>query len=853
MSDDLRKALAAAYAAKPMETLWGMESRAFEAALMSLRRIVGEGGWLSDERGDPGPCYTVSGSVAVMPVQGVMTKGLTFYQLAYGGHTMLELARACEEVAADPKITGLVLDMDTPGGTVAGSSELAEAIRAVKAAGKPVVARVSDLCASVGYYLAANADSIVADEDALVGYIGTYQVIADWSKAYEAAGVKVHVIRAGKFKGAGAMGTEVTPEQLAMWQTEVDAMTALFCQAVSRGRKMPVARVEELADGAGHIAAEALSLGLIDAIGNLDAALTRAGAKVASAASSASHSSHPSHRSQSVEDLKAAAALSLKDNAADITAGEPAKAPVSPGASGGMALGLMEDTHMDAELMKKLVAKGMKADATDVEAIAFIESLQVQIDAGKVALTADDAGLLRSMGVALEQDRIAQINGLAAEFKLGDAWALSQITGRGTVADAKADAVKEAAKGAKPVNVAVGDDLARNGLEADMADAIAFRANGNKLYAADAKGQLIRGEDGKPKRRTPSDRAMKFANRGLHGAGREYLRLRGAADAYDLSPDQLAKMLLDPSARRLAYPGIVGLSTSDFASDVLLDAMNKSMMTPYAEIVPKWPRWCRRGTAKDFRNINRVNVSAFTTLAELPEGKDIEYGTFAGSKEVYAVTRKAKAVKFTYEMLVNDDMDAFGRIQSAGVAAGLRAVDLLPTAILIANPLMADGKALFSTEHANIATGAGIGAPTTTTLEAMITLLGLQRDPAALAELEIDIAAAIAPMGAVAFALRRLAVAPGDPNSTGPNVPNIHQGEFDVVSYGRLARSSPSKWYVAGNPAQVDGIEVSHLNGNEQPQVTSVQDPKTLGVDFMFWITAGAKAIDYRGLAYNPG
>jgi hypothetical protein len=123
--------------------------------------------------------------------------------------------------------------------------------------------------------VASQASRIIANETALVGSIGTYGVVQDTSGMAAMEGVRVHVIRAGAFKGAGTPGTEITAEHLTEMQRTVDGLNEYFLAGVAAGRSMLTAvRVRELADGRAWLAAEAKTLGLIDAIGSFDQALS---------------------------------------------------------------------------------------------------------------------------------------------------------------------------------------------------------------------------------------------------------------------------------------------------------------------------------------------------------------------------------------------------------------------------------------------------------------------------------------------------------------------------------------------------------------------------------------------------
>lgn len=216
--------------------------------------------------------YPVRNGVAVIDISGTMTKSLTFFQMIFGGRTMPDMERQIREATSDNAVNAIMLRIDSPGGTVAGTSDLADAVFAARKR-KQVTAYISDLGASAAYYVASQADRIYADADAMVGSIGVYLVIPDYSKMAEADGVKINVVRAGEMKGAGTFGTEVTDKQLAEFQREVDQLNEVFVETVARGRGWSTSKTRALNDGRLHIGQHALKAGLIDGIRSFDEAM----------------------------------------------------------------------------------------------------------------------------------------------------------------------------------------------------------------------------------------------------------------------------------------------------------------------------------------------------------------------------------------------------------------------------------------------------------------------------------------------------------------------------------------------------------------------------------------------------
>ena len=213
----------------------------------------------------------VADGIAVISITGALMKQRASFSRATS--TAL-LRRSIRSAAADRDIRGIMMVIDSPGGTVAGTGDLADDIAAA-AGQKPVHAFFEDLAASAAYWVGSQANHVSANPTALVGSIGTFAVVHDLSKAADDAGIKVHVIKAGEFKGAGAPGSVVTDDQLAQMQIMVDGLNEHFLDGVASGRGMNRAQVNQLNDGRVHIAATAQELNLIDAVESFAAAFDR--------------------------------------------------------------------------------------------------------------------------------------------------------------------------------------------------------------------------------------------------------------------------------------------------------------------------------------------------------------------------------------------------------------------------------------------------------------------------------------------------------------------------------------------------------------------------------------------------
>ena len=181
------------------------------------------------------------------------------------------LLETIEELADDPFNKGIILNVNSPGGTVYEADELYLALLKYRGKNKPVYAYFESMAASGGYYIACAATKIVANRNTLTGSIG---VIAgqslDLTGLMENYGVKSETIHAGKNKNMGNYNEPMTDEQRQILQSIADECYEQFTEIVANARKMSIDKVQELADGRVYTAKQALSAGLVDSIGSFD-------------------------------------------------------------------------------------------------------------------------------------------------------------------------------------------------------------------------------------------------------------------------------------------------------------------------------------------------------------------------------------------------------------------------------------------------------------------------------------------------------------------------------------------------------------------------------------------------------
>lgn len=180
-----------------------------------------------------------------------------------------ELKKAKE----DPQIKGVILNVNSPGGSVYASERIANEIKALKEAQKPVYTVMREMAASGGYYISAPTDRIYASNETWTGSIGVIIQSYSLQGLFEKYGIKEQNITTGKMKDAGSQGRDMSKEEKEYFQGLVDSAFDRFVKIVSEGRGISEREVRKLADGRVYDGSQALSNGLVDKIGNLDSAI----------------------------------------------------------------------------------------------------------------------------------------------------------------------------------------------------------------------------------------------------------------------------------------------------------------------------------------------------------------------------------------------------------------------------------------------------------------------------------------------------------------------------------------------------------------------------------------------------
>ncbi len=213
------------------------------------------------------------GKIAIINIEGAIVGGRGGFGILGPQSGADDIAKQIKHAGEDPSVEAIILRINSPGGSAAASQELHKEICKARENDKIVVASMSDVATSGGYYVACAADKIVANPGTITGSIGAIFSQLQYSELLEEYGIKANVIKSGKYKDIGSPLRNMTEEERQILQEMVDDIYIQFVRAVAEGRDMNESEVLELADGRILTGRQAKELGLVDELGNFQDAV----------------------------------------------------------------------------------------------------------------------------------------------------------------------------------------------------------------------------------------------------------------------------------------------------------------------------------------------------------------------------------------------------------------------------------------------------------------------------------------------------------------------------------------------------------------------------------------------------
>lgn len=794
-----------------------------------------------DEDEEEDPLYSMTpGGVAIMRLHGVISQRMNLMSRFSGGVSTEQFGRAFDGLARDPSVRAIVIDSNSPGGSVPGVPELAEKIFAARGV-KPIVAVSNSQMASGAYWIGSAADEIVASPSGQVGSVGVLMTTVDRSRAMQAAGVKRNYITAGRFKALGNPDEALSDEGRARLQSYVDATYAQFLEAIARNRRTTVERVRS-GYGEGFVAdgREAVHEGLADRVATLEEVVRELEKKTKSISptSAGAAGAGPILKGDLMDKKILAALVSL--------------GLVAEGASDDMATvalnaffkarGLTTPTDTAAILSALEHQTERRVDIRIAEAVAAPLALEAATPLAREAAPLD-AAKIRAAAIAEERHRVDTIRAACGAVGLSSEQT-AELIDLGLSAEATKSRITD-------LLVAERKPIERVEPRAQQIE----KFSAVMQSALDAKCDMAANAWNQERENTLAPEARSMRHLSLHDMACRSLVAAGVR-VDGLSRGEVARLALRGDSPALyAAGGGAFYSTGSFAN-LTLNSARKQLMAGYGEAAPSWRLWVPQGeSASDFKINSLVKFGEASDLEMMEEGgKYPEDTKLSDDREYWVVEVFGKKARFTHRMLVNDDTSALARLPRMYGVAAARTQNKQVYAILTGNPVMADGYSLFdATNHQGNVISSGAGAPSNAQLQKMQTVLrtmnGLNTDSDGL---NTELRHIIVPsaLETVAWTLVNSVADPQSGLSSG--VANKARGK-NVVVEGLLDAASSAVWYGASDASQMPHLSVRFLQGEEQPVIEDYFDPDTDDRVYKIRQTFATVCEEYRGLVKNNG
>ena len=471
-------------------------------------------------------------------------------------------------------------------------------------------------------------------------------------------------------------------------------------------------------------------------------------------------------------------------------------------------------------------AKTANRDLTSEEQVEFdalqrdIEQLDTEIEAAE---RSQQSATSATVAVTAERQRISEISDLCREFGVEPKDYIEKGT---TVADVRAAVLDHLRTGNAPIATR---GTAEAHVTADAED---------KFRAAMADALVMRGGVNIEK---PAEGARDLMGMSLRDLAIESLQKCGENGLNRRSNDELFNML---SSRAFFNP------TNAFPT-IMDTAINKAYVEGHRTVAVTFDKWTKKGTLKDFKtHDNNYLAGPAGEFLEVPEGAELKHDV---PKDEKRPTRKLKTYgrqfTMTRQAFINDDIDFLSKIPSKYAASARKTINKQCYQILINNPAVYDGVALFSSAHKNvIASGTGI---TKESVQKMFMALQMQKDEFGEAII-VNPAIIIVPVG-YSFDIYELFYS--QTINTSGNTQSVnplyrYREMIEVVedpTINVLCGAGAMPWFVIGAKSDTDFVEVDYLNGQEIPSIRRMETAGTLG--FVWDISV----MDWRGAVKNPG
>lgn len=835
--------------------------------------------------------FVVDG-VEVLSLFGSLSARMNMLSRFSGGTSTQQFGQAFDRAMRDSEIRTIFIEVDSPGGTVAGTDELAAKIFAARGK-KRVVAVARGMVASAAYYIASAAEVFAATPSTEGGSIGVYAITRESTARHAEEGDRYYVWRAGQLKASGIEYEALSKDRAAALQARVDAPYQMFLAAVAKHRDTDVATVaRDFGQGTVFVASEMLRRNMIDRVDSIETIFDEERQRAAADKPATSNSNYTQARATLdslitfAESLAADEASADASNSPDLVANSgtnlaldprpstlnsPTKPPVTK----------LETSTMNPRIKAALFAQGLIAsmEASDEVCQAalsgyfrgnvpkadddVLKALNGQAESGERKTESGQAsGATGSASAQAAHDRefeearqAAELSGAQRVLELQSRAALLSKTGF-VIGD---DQVKAAIDKNWSVAQAV---EAWTKVEADVkeekpvAGISAIESEGDKFVAAAADALLLQAVPNID-RSTLASGATELAGHRTMDIVRRDMQCRGIAIRGD--EEDMARAWLVAMGDFVPRASQSATTAADYPN-LLAGFVDKRLAAAMKLQMAKFRLWTGQEPSTDDLSAQLVvGQSEFGRLDDI-EGDDGELAQDRQQEKALAwfkPYRKGKSVALTPIMVTQNRLGAFANQYAGLTLAAERTVNDMAVDLLVANlAMLEDSVAMFHADHGNLITAGGTPAASGQA-KAMRNAMRRQPGIATTDPIEAEPAIVLVPTDLQDEAeqtyysyerLQEVKIAATD------SAINVHRRRgVEVVTEGRLENTSLKVWYAFADPALWPVIkhvyQKGYENGKRRSWYEASRDTRYFGLESRVAVFAAG----WRGAVMNDG
>jgi phage major head subunit gpT-like protein len=488
-----------------------------------------------------------------------------------------------------------------------------------------------------------------------------------------------------------------------------------------------------------------------------------------------------------------------------------------------------EGLKVDPKFRKFLEGKGLAVDATEDEAWAFADRMEVSEPVPEDGKKGEiDIDKLRAAVKEEMLEWFDETRAVCEEYDLMDEFP------EFIRAETPIEKVRERALKVLQKRIEEAENVGHRGPAEITGD------EKDKFRAAATDSVLLRSDSVyHPEKAAPGADDLRGYN--LRELARHALRVAGKSDKGDA---------MQMTGR--------ALETSDLPY-ILANVANKALFTGFDTAPETWSTWCATGSVVDFKTNYSPRASETDDLEEVPEHGEYKHGKIIEAQESYSIATYGKLFAITRQAIINDDLGALTNIPAKHGQAAARKVGDVAYAVLTANAAMGDAVALFHADHSNFVDNGSGAVPGVATIAAGILAMGTQKDLQGLRRLNIRPEYFLGPKaleGTTEVFFRSERFVDSDTVATDSSLAatrvNPYSGNYFTRVYEpRLDDDDAAAWYLAGAKGMT--VTVFFLNGNQTPYLETRSGWSVDGTEYKVRIDVGAKAMDWKALYFNDG